>query len=211
MALFVSLEGGEGSGKTTVADALAERAQRRGAEVVRTFEPGATTLGARIRQSLFHADAVLTPWTEAFLFLADRANHVDGLIRPALARGAVVICDRFTDSTTAYQAYGRGLNLELLKRLNFEATGGTTPNLTLFLDVPVALGLERARPEAFDRIGRETVDFHARVAEGFKRLAMSELERIKTVDASQPLVDVIDDAWSLLEPRLARIGYSAHA
>ena len=99
------------------------------------------------------------------------------------------------DSTIAYQGYGRGLDVALLTRLNREATSGTSPNLTLFLDVPVAVGMARARPEAFDRVGHETEDFHARVLEGFKRLALAEPDRIKTIDAAGPLPSVIDQAW----------------
>lgn len=211
MALFITLEGGEGAGKTSVAQALAERARARGAEVVLTQEPGATPVGAAIREVLFRADERISGWMEAFLFLADRADHVQRVIRPALARGAVIICDRFTDSTIAYQGHGRGLDIDLLQQLNREATGGTTPNLTLLLNVPLAVGLERSRPETFDRIGRETIDFHTRVHEGFNRLALTEPERIKTIDAAQPLDVVIDDAWALVEPRLARIGFRAGA
>lgn len=211
MALFITLEGGEGAGKTVVAEALADRARDRGAEVVLTREPGGTPLGHAIRDALFRADERLSTWTEAFLFLADRADHVERIIRPALARGAVVICDRFTDSTIAYQGYGRGLDVDLLHQLNHEAIGGTMPNLTLLLDVPVAHGLQRSQPETFDRIGRETADFHTRVYEGFGRLALAEPDRIKTIDAAQPLDQVIEDAWTLVEARLARIGFRAGA
>jgi len=211
MALFITLEGGEGAGKTAVAEALAGLARERGADVVLTREPGATTLGEAIRDSLFRADERLSAWSEAFLFLADRADHVQRVIRPALARGGVVICDRFSDSTIAYQGYGRGLDTDLLHELTRHAADGTAPNLTLLLDVPVAEGLARSHPETFDRIGRETVDFHARVYEGFGRLALAEPERIKPIDASQPLDLVIADAWALVEARLARIGFRAGA
>lgn len=207
MALFITLEGGEGAGKTTVATALAARARERGAEVVLTREPGGTALGAAIRDSLFRGDEPMEGWTEAFLFLADRAEHVARVIRPSLARGAVVICDRFTDSTIAYQAYGRGLDLDLLQQLSRVATGGATPNLTLLLDVPVSIGLARTRLETFDRIGQETTDFHNRVYEGFGRLAIAEPDRIKSIDAAQPLDAVIAEAWELVAARLARIGF----
>ena len=209
MALFITLEGGEGAGKTSVAEALAERSRARGADVVHTREPGATPLGLAIRESLFRADERISSWTEAFLFLADRADHVEHVIRPALARGAVVICDRFADSTIAYQGYGRGLDIDLLQKLNREAGGGITPNLTLFLDVSLAQGRRRSQPETFDRIGREAADFHARVHEGFGRLARAEPDRIKSIDAGQPLEAVIEDAWSLVAARLARIGFRA--
>jgi dTMP kinase len=211
LALFVSVEGGKGAGKTTVAAALSDRARERGAEVVVTREPGGTLLGATIRESLFRADAQMDGWTEAFLFLADRAEHVARVIRPSLARGAVVICDRFTDSTIAYQAYGRGLDTDLLQQLNRVATGGATPNLTLLLDVPVSIGLARTRSETFDRIGQEPTEFHNRVYEGFGRLAIAEPDRIKSIDAAQPLDAVIADAWELVAARLARIGFPGHA
>ena len=207
MALFITLEGGEGAGKTTVATALADRARARRAEVVLTREPGGTPLGMAIRESLFRTDEPMGAWAEALLFLADRAEHVARVIRPSLARGAVVICDRFTDSTIAYQAYGRGLDLDLLRQLNRAATGSTTPNLTLLLDVPVSIGLARTRLETFDRIGHETADFHTRVYEGFGRLAIMEPDRIKSIDAAQPIDAVIADAWELVAARLSRIGF----
>ena len=215
MALFITLEGGEGAGKTTVATALADRARARGAEVVLTHEPGGTPLGMAIRESIFRtderSDEPMGAWAEAFLFLADRAEHVARVIRPSLARGAVVICDRFTDSTIAYQAYGRGLDLDLLQQLNRAATGSTTPNLTLLLDVPVSIGLARTRLETFDRIGHETADFHTRVYEGFGRLAIREPDRIKSIDAAQPIDTVIADAWELVAARLSRIGFPDRA
>ena len=211
MALFITLEGGEGAGKTTVATALAARARARGAEVVLTREPGGTPLGVTIRESLFRSDEPIGAWAEALLFLADRAEHVARVIRPSLARGAVVICDRFTDSTIAYQAYGRGLDLDLLRQLNRAATGSTTPNLTLLLDVPVSIGLARTRLETFDRIGHETAEFHTRVYEGFGRLAIMEPDRIKSIDAAQPIDAVIADAWELVAARLSRIGFPDRA
>lgn len=211
MALFISVEGGEGAGKSTVCHDLVTRMQRHGIEVVATFEPGATPLGARLRDELFRlrdepSDAV-APWTETFLFLADRSHHVENVIRPALARGAVVVSDRFADSTIAYQGYGRRLEIAQLKDANRLATGGLTPNLTILLDLPVRDGLRRSRPDPQDRIGAEALEFHIRVAEGYQRLAMAEPERIKTVDAAQPLPRLLDDAWALVEPRLLRQGF----
>lgn len=207
MALFISAEGGEGAGKTELVRALAEQAERCGAEVVRTFEPGATPLGAALREQLLQNDEPIAPWTETFLFLADRAHHVDQVIRPALARGAVVICDRYLDSTFAYQGYGRELDLDLLRAMNRQAGGGLLPNLTLFLDVPAGVALARARPERRDRIGLETVDFHSRVLEGYKRIALAEPERVKTLDAMSPLPEVVAAAWAHIAPRLQRLGY----
>ena len=142
MALFVTLEGGEGAGKSALVKALFQPLAR---EALHTFEPGATPLGATLRERLFDSDAPLAPWTEALLFLADRADHVQRIIRPALEQDAIVICDRYTDSTLAYQSGGRGLDLVLLRELNRAATDGLTPDLTLLLDLPPAEGLQRAR------------------------------------------------------------------
>ena len=212
MALFISIEGGEGSGKSTVGDYLTQRMRDNQIDLVHTFEPGDTKLGAELRRLLFQTREAgiepVSPWTETFLFLADRTHHVETVIRPALARGAVVICDRYIDSTVAYQAYGRRLDLEKIRQMNHDATDGLLPNLTLFLDVGVQDGLRRAHPEDQDRIGLETIDFHARVLEGYKRQAMAEPERIKTIDAAQPIETVVNEAWSLVEPRLIRQGYS---
>lgn len=210
MALFVSIEGSEGAGKTAISRRLAARMAAFPVEVVETFEPGATPLGAELRRRLFAAgpdDTPLAPWTETFLLLADRAHHVTDVLRPALARGAVVLCDRYTDSTIAYQGYGRRLDIETLHAMNRRATDGLMPNLTLFLDLPAAAGLARSRPEASDRIGRETVDFHGRVLEGYRRIALAEPDRVQTIDAAAPLDDVVEAIWALLEPRLRRQGY----
>ena len=208
MALFISLEGGEGSGKTAVTSTLAARLQRAGADVVHTFEPGGTEFGAAVRQWLFQTDQPLSAWSETFLFLADRTQHVAEVIRPALARGAVVLCDRYADSTLAYQGYGRGLDLRLLRDLNQHATGGLMPNLTLFLDVPVQEGLRRARSEGPDRIGGEVLAFHMRVSEGYKRLTLAEPDRIRTLDAAVSLSEVIAAAWAAIAPRLQRAGFA---
>lgn len=211
MALFVTLEGGEGAGKSSVAKELASRMRAAEIDVVATHEPGGTELGAELRQELFRVREdgrePITPWTETLLMMADRAHHVETIIRPALARGAVVLSDRFADSSIAYQAYGRQLDLQRVRDLNQIATGGLTPNLTLLLDIPVREGMARARAEADDRIGLETVDFHSRVLEGYKHLAMSEPERIATIDTAQPLAGVIAEAWGVLAPRLTSQGY----
>ena len=212
MALFISIEGGEGSGKSTVGEHLAQRMRDNQIDFVHTFEPGGTELGAELRRLLFQTREAgrepVSPWSETFLFLADRTHHVETIIRPALARGAVVLCDRYIDSTIAYQAYGRRLDLEKIRRLNQDATDGLLPNLTLFLDVGVEDGLRRAHSEAQDRIGLETIDFHSRVLEGYKRQAMVEPQRIKTIDAAQPIETVVNEAWSLVEPRLISQGHS---
>lgn len=205
MALFITLEGGEGAGKSLLASALAERLAD--TNVVLTFEPGDTPLGALLREQLFDEALPLSPWAETFLFLAERAVHVSEVIRPALARGAPVICDRFVDSTVAYQGYGRRLDLPLIKLMNQQATSGLLPQITLLLDVPVEEGLRRTRSERGDRIGREAIEFHRRVAEGFKRIALEEPDRVQQLDATRPASEVVETAWTLLEPRLAAAGH----
>ncbi len=206
-ALFITLEGGDGAGKSVLARGLADRIARVEGDVVLTFEPGATPVGAAIREQLFAEDQQLSPWAETFLFLADRAAHVSEVIRPALARGAAVLCDRYMDSTLAYQGFGRKLDLGLIEQMNRHASAGLTPHLTLLLDVPVAQGLQRARTARRDRIGREPPEFHRRVAEGFKRIALEAPDRVRILDAVRPEADVLEAAWAVLEPRLRRSGY----
>jgi dTMP kinase len=206
VTLFISIEGGEGSGKSALSAALTERLAVRGIDTVPTFEPGGTPMGVALRAHLFALpnadDRTVSPWTETFLFLADRTHHVDRLIRPALDRGAVVLCDRYTDSTIAYQGDGRGLDRDLLHQLNDHATGGLQPDLTILLDIDAIEGLARTHPEAQDRIGAETLAFHQRVVAGFRRLAQEQPQRIHRLDATRPLEEVVESAWALVEPRL---------
>ncbi|MFP6664334.1 MAG: dTMP kinase [Deltaproteobacteria bacterium] len=185
MSYFITFEGIEGSGKSTQAARLADALKRAGHEVVTTREPGGTELGRKLRAILLEADAVApTAETELFLYLADRAEHVSRLIRPALERGAVVICDRFSDSTLAYQAWGRGLDQEMVRSADLFARGGTAPGRTILLDLPVEDGLARARQTGpADRIEQETLAFHRRVQQGFHEIAAAESERVARFDA----------------------------
>lgn len=178
--MFITLEGGEGVGKTTQQALLAERLQREGYACVSTREPGGTALGEALRELLLHGDP-LTPLAELLLYAADRAEHVNKVIAPALAVGQVVICDRFTDSTLAYQGYGRGLNLEQIRQLNHLATGGLQPQLTLWLDLAPEVGLARSR--LGDKLEQEHLEFHRRVYRGFQALAAAEPQRIVRIDA----------------------------
>jgi dTMP kinase len=210
--LFITLEGGEGTGKTTQARALQAQLEGRGLRVTVTREPQGTELGRRLWRHI--AKGGLSPHAELFLILAARAQHVTEVIRPALERGEVVICDRFTDSTLAYQGYGRGLDLATLERLNKVAAQGLKPDFTVLLDLPVKKGLARAqgraaglwrqkepaqpsvspRPEAQpegsvepDSIGSETEDFHERVRRGYLALAAREPGRWLVADATLPV------------------------
>lgn len=193
--MFVTLEGPEGAGKSTLARALASRLEASGVEVVVTREPGAGTFGAGVRRLLLEGEA-MTPWAEVFLFLADRANHVATLVRPALERGAWVVCDRHADSTVVYQGYARGLDIGELRRLNRLATGGLVPDKTLLLDLPVEIGL--ARVQDANRLDAESIDFHQRVRDGFLTEATLEPSRWVVIDADQTADAVAEAAWSSL-------------
>ncbi len=192
---FITLEGPEGSGKTVQAARLRDVAQAAGIPVLLTREPGGTALGDRVREILMAADqesVAIGPRADALLFNAARAQHVDEVIRPALARGELVICARYADSTIAYQGYGSGLPIADLRRLERLATDGLRPDLTILLDLPVELGLgrkghdERQRFEAgFD------LAYHRRVREGFRKIAAAEPERFVTVDATADLGAVL--------------------
>jgi dTMP kinase len=193
VAWFVTFEGIEGAGKTTQLRHLATHLREAGRDVVETREPGGTAAGAAIRRLLLGAETVpLTPLAELFLYCGDRAQHVDEVIRPALAAGRVVLSDRFSDSTVAYQAYGRGLELAAVEALEARARGGLRPTLTFLLDCPVDAGLARAwsRAGAADRFERETIEFHERVRRGFRTLAAAEPARFCVLDATRPVEDV---------------------
>lgn len=191
---FITFEGPEGCGKSTQLAMLAERLRSEGHEVVTTREPGGTPLGEAVRAILQHdaAGQDVAPQSETLLFEASRAQLVEHVIRPALQRGAVVLCDRFADSTTAYQGYGRGFDLDTLMSLHRFAVGETWPDVTILLDVDVEVGLNRlqdrkgkdGQPEAPDRMERECLAFHHRVMQGFRDMAQRWPERIRRVDGT---------------------------
>jgi dTMP kinase len=205
--LFVTLEGGEGSGKSTVAAELARRLEAERHAVTLTEEPGGTELGRHFWTYLRGTGEPLSPLAELLLFEAARAQHVERVIRPALDAGRVVVCDRFIDSSVAYQGYGRGLGPALVESLNGIATGGLRPDITLLLDVPVETGLRRARSledgdaaaKARDSIGGEAASFHQRVRDGFLAIAVAEPERIFRIDAMKPLDQVIGTCWQRVQ------------
>ena len=198
MIRFVSFEGGDGTGKTTQIHALENYLIQQGRSCVVTREPGGTSLGKLIRQVLLEvSDHEIAPSTELFLYLADRAQHVNEIIRPALAAGKIVLCDRFTDSTLAYQGYGRGIDLKLLGQFNDVADGGVRPDLTILLDCPVAVGLGRSnrRPSVAgqpreDRFERETIDFHEKIRVGFLAMARAEPARFRIIDGARAAAEV---------------------
>lgn len=182
---FITFEGPEGGGKSTQIHRLAAALADQGYSVWTTREPGGTRVGEMIRPILLgRQQAPMTAWSEALLFTAARAQHVEEVIRPRLARGELVLCDRYVDSTLAYQGYGRGLDLETLRPLQFQATGGLQPDLTILLNLPVQAGLARIPRPNQDRLDQETEAFHQRVRAGYQQLAAADPRRWREVDAS---------------------------
>jgi dTMP kinase len=201
MGMFITVEGLDGSGKTTVAERLADELERRGHEVVLTREPGGTPIGERIRTVLLGSSAdAMRAETEALLFAAARAQHVAEVIQPALERGAVVICDRFVDSSLAYQWGGRGLDLDTLHDVQRLATAGLQPDLTVLLDVPVEAALRRrlADPGHLNRLDREVSEFHGRVRDAYHSLVAADPLRWRVIDADRELDDVWADVSDLV-------------
>ena len=205
--VLLSFEGGEGCGKTTQIELLAGVLRERGHEVVITREPGGTPLGLALRRILLHpelkqeleqqAAAPLATKAELLLMLADRAQHIQAVIAPSLQAGQIVLCDRFADSTTAYQGHGRGFDLAEIARLNAFVCGACMPQLTFVLDLPVTVGLRRAQERrgtaAVDRFEAESVAFHERLRSGFLQIARAEPERVCILDANQS-IDVVQRA-----------------
>lgn len=203
---FVVLEGPEGSGKTTQLTRLAARLAAEGLDAVVTREPGGTPAGERIRRVVLDPDGgPLEPATEALLFAAARAELARRVIRPALEAGRLVLSDRFTASTLAYQGYGRGVPLPALEAVNALAAAGCTPDLVLLLDLPAEAGLSRRRGAGgVDRIDAEALDFHLRVAAGYRALAAADPARWRVIDAAAGPDDVAASLWAALRPLLAR-------
>jgi dTMP kinase len=207
--LFVTLEGGDAVGKTTQAGALEQWLTGLGHRVVRTREPGGTSLGTGIRELVLHRPQPITPRAEALLYAADRAEHVARVVRPALDRGVVVLTDRYIDSSVAYQGYGRGLDPETILRMSRWATSELLPDLTVLLDLPVDEGMRRARARGrasgteTDRIEAEAREFHERIRRGFLRLAAEDSPRYALVDATQDPDEVAEAVRRAVEPTLS--------
>ncbi len=198
--MFITLEGPEGSGKTSQLPMLADYLREQGYDVLTTREPGGTIIGDQVRAVLTRLDnTAMQPRTEILLFLAARAQLVEEVIRPALAQGKIILSDRYADSTLAYQGYGHGVDLALLRLLLDFATGGLRPDLTLLLDVDPAVGLSRRRSSGgeWNRLDAYALEFHQRVRQGYLTMAQQEPTRWRVVDASQP-PDVVQSALSQL-------------
>jgi dTMP kinase len=204
---FITFEGPEGGGKSTQIHYLAASLAEQGFSVWTTREPGGTRVGEMIRPILLGPLPMpIAPWSEALLFTAARAQLVQEVIRPRLERGEVVLCDRYLDSTLAYQGYGRGLDLETLRRLQREATGGLQPDLTILFNLPVQTGLARIPRSSQDRLDREAAAFHERVHDGYRRLMTAEPARWREVDASAEPQRVARQVLEITVESLQRAG-----
>ena len=205
-AVLITVEGVEGSGKSTQCTRLAQHLGGHGLEVVRTSEPDGTPLGLRVR-GLFEADGPTpTPLTQTFLFMAARQEHVTGVIAPALARGAVVISDRYADATVAYQGYGQGMDVQTIRELNMLATGGVVPDLTLVLDLDPVVGMRRIRGRALDTFEKMDTAFHRRVREGYLEIARADKNRVVVLDADRDPDALPADIVRVVDDLLARRG-----
>ena len=207
MAIFITFEGVEGCGKSTQSRRLYRRLTKLAIPVLLTHEPGVTPLGKRITRLLKWSRGIaISPLAELLLFNASRAQLVGEVIRPALEKGTVVICDRYADSTTAYQGYGRGLDPAAVRAANQTATQGLTPDLTILLDMPVEAGLARKNAKNRDRFHAEDVIFHRKVRDGYLRLAAGEKKRWLVVNATQDQETVAGIIWQRVNQLLTKAG-----
>lgn len=209
--MFITFEGPEGSGKSTQIRLLYEYLVRAGRQVLLTREPGGTSIGDQIRAILHDLNnRAMRPRTEILLYSASRAQLVDEVIRPALAAGQIVLCDRYAESTMAYQGYGRGIDLAVLESITHFATGGLRPDLIIYLDIPVEIGLARKRQDyqkghgEWTRLDAETVAFHQRVRDGYLTMAAADPDRWLTLDATRPIEMLHREICAVVEDHLGR-------
>jgi dTMP kinase len=204
MSLFITFEGGEGSGKSVQAKALYRRLSRLAIPAILTHEPGVTSLGRKIARWLkWGKDMGISPMTELMLFNASRAQLVNEVIGQGLQSGKVVICDRYADSTTAYQSYGRGLDLEMVRAVNTAAVHGIWPDITVLLDIPVEAGLARKKDMKQDRFEQEDIVFHRRVRQGYLELARAEPDRWLVIDAGKSREEIAAIIWQKVRQLLS--------
>lgn len=198
--LFITFEGPEGSGKSTHSKLIVEALKKDGYDVVHTFEPGDTPLGQKIRDILLEKEEIkLGKISELFLFEADRAQHVEAVIVPALKSRKIVICDRFNTATFAYQGYGLGLGIDVIKPLDDMATGGVKPDLIILLDTDVSSGLKRASSEnGADRMEKRSHDFHDTVREGYLEIAAKDPDKIKVVALKETIDETYEDIREII-------------
>ena len=196
--LFVTFEGVDGCGKTTQIELLNKYLQSKGFKTLLTREPGAKGLGEKVREILLNYDGEVSPRCESFLFLADRAQNADCIIKPAIKNGVIVLCDRHTDSTIAYQGYGRGVNIDELKSLNDMAVGGLKPDLTFVFDIDAETSMQRVGSEK-DRMESAGFEFFEKVRKGYLDIAKQEPERVKVIDSTKPIEQIHKEVLELLE------------
>ena len=196
--LFITFEGPDGCGKTTQMNLLAQYFEKKGKKVVLTREPGGKGLGEKVREILLNYNGEVSDRCESFLFLADRAQNIDIIVKPAVEKGEIVLCDRHIDSTVAYQGYGRGLDINEINILNNLATGGKKPDLTLVFDVDVETSMKRVGKEK-DRMESAGIDFHNRVRNGYLELAKQEPTRIKVLDATKTIKEIHEKVVEIVE------------
>ncbi len=207
MSLFITFEGGEGCGKSTQARTLYRRLLKLAIPAVLTCEPGGTPLGRKLGRWLkWTDDKEITPLTELLLFNAARTQSVTEILIPNLKSGMIVISDRYTDSTTVYQGYGRGLDLEMVENINNVATQGMKPDLTVLLDIPVETGFARKTAKKPDRFEQEELAFHHRVREGYLKLAKEAPQRWLVVDATRSKGEVAEIIWQKIKQLLSKEG-----
>lgn len=195
--LFITFEGADGCGKTTQMNLLAEYLKKQGREVVLTREPGGKGLGEKIREILLNYDGEVSDRCESFLFLADRAQNIDTIVNPAVDAGKIVLCDRHTDSSVAYQGYGRGLDIERINMLNNLATNGKKPDITFVFDIDTETSMKRVGKEK-DRMESAGFEFYTKVRNGYLEIAKKEPERIKVIDASKSIEEIHQEVLSYL-------------
>ena len=195
---FITFEGADGCGKTTQSELVQKYLQEKGYEVIWTREPGSKGLGQKIRELLLHYDGDVAPTCEAFLFLADRAQNIEHNIKPAVTQGKIIICDRHTDSTIAYQGYGRGKNIEQLQYLNNLATESMKPDITFVYDVSTEIAQTRVGSEK-DRMESAGIEFHKKVRQGYLEIAKKEPNRVKVINANNSIEQVFEDTKKILD------------
>lgn len=201
--IFITFEGIEGSGKSTQVEILADNLLKRGYKTITTFEPGDTEFGKKVREILLYPSLIINPLSELLLYFADRVQHLSEKIKPSLSEGLIVISDRFTDSTLAYQGYGRGISLDLINTLNKILLNEFKPDLTILLDLPAEQGLARNRNiNKNDKFEFEALSFHNRVREGFLRIASLEPERFIIIDATKLVDEIALEIYEKTKERL---------
>jgi len=196
--MLITFEGGEGAGKTTLISFLEKKLNEKGYQVVKTREPGGDSFSEKLRSLVLESKDTIFDRTELFIFLAARAQHVKNVIEPALKNNQIVLCDRFTDSTIAYQGYARKMNLDFLVKACDFAAYSLVPDLTFYLDVPVEIGMQRRKTHGFDRMEHEQMEFHQKVRHGYLKQAQDHKKRIHVIDATKSQDEVFAFVFDIL-------------